>query len=432
MSGQSLPVSSKFDLRGCAMLKIVYPICCGMDVHKSFIVACIANTNSYGVTAYKSHRFSTFTKGLRELSQWLLQNNCRDVCMESTGKYWIPIYNILEPTCKIVLAHPKYVKSIRGKKTDKKDAKWIADIFKHDLVSGSFIPPTDIRQLRDLVRYRFKLTNYTTGEKNRAQNCLTVSNLKLDDVFTDVFGKASSAIIEHILENPLKKLTDVSVFRTKGMKATDVEVLAAVDGEICAEQAEKLRIIRSHMDSLSLCKLSLESLILSVAKKYLPQLNLVSTVPGIQSFSAIAIIGEIGVDMSVFPTSKQLCSWAGLTPQNNESAGKKKTTRITRAGAYIKPLLVQCANAAIASKKHPEVRNRYLALKKRRGHKKAIIAISKMLLTAIYNILKKNEPYNPELYRQSDRPPAHREVSVDEAVYILQRQGYLISAPVTT
>ena len=206
----------------------------------------------------------------------------------------------------------------------------------------------------------------------------------------------------------------------------------AVDGVMCPEQAEKLRIIRSHMDALNLAKLNLESLILSVAEKYLPQLNLVLTVPGIQSFSAIAIIGEIGVDMSVFPTSKQLCSWAGLTPQNNESAGKKKTTRINRAGAYIKPLLVQCANSAIRSKANPEVRNRYLALKKRRGHKKAIIAISRMLLTAIYNILKKNEPYNQALYHQYDRPPAHREVSVDEAVFILQQQGYLVSAPVTT
>ena len=129
------------------MLKIVYPICCGMDVHKSFLVACIAATNSQGVTTYMSKRFSTFTGDLRRCAAWLAEHNCKDVCMESTGKYWIPIYNILEPSCKIVLAHPKYVKAIRGKKTDKKDAKWIADIFKHDLVSGSFIPPADIRQL---------------------------------------------------------------------------------------------------------------------------------------------------------------------------------------------------------------------------------------------------------------------------------------------
>lgn len=409
------------------MLKIVYPICCGMDVHKSFVVACIASTNDKGVTTYKSKRFSTFTNDLRFCAKWLAENKCKDVCMESTGKYWIPIYNILEPSCNIVLAHPKYVKSIRGKKTDKKDAKWIADIFKHDLVSGSFMPPADIRQLRDLMRYHFKLTNFTTGEKNRMQNCLTVSNIKLDDVFSDVFGKASTNIIKHLLSNPSEKLTNVSDFRTKGIKATDEEILSAVDGCICVEQAEKMRIIRTHMDSIELCKLNLESLILSVSEKYLPQLNLVLTVPGIKTFSAITIISEVGVDMSVFPTSKHLCSWAGLTPQNNESAGKKKTTRISRAGAYIKPLLVQCALNAIRKKSNPEIRSRYLAIKKRRGHKKAIIAIARMLLTAIYNILKKNEPYNAELYRQADKPPVHREVSVDEAIYILQRQGYIVT-----
>ena len=412
------------------MLKIVYPICCGMDVHKSFVVACIATTNDHGVTNYKSKRFSTFTGDLRRCADWLSENNCKDVCMESTGKYWIPIYNILEHTCNIVLAHPKYVKAIRGKKTDKRDAKWIADIFKHDLVSGSFIPPADIRQLRDLVRYHWKLTNFNVGEKNRAQNCLTVSNIKLDDVFSDVFGKAASAITTRLLES--NEPFDVKPYLTKNIKKPIEQIQAAVDGEMCAEQAEKLRIIRSHMDSLELCKLNLESLILSTAEKYIPQLNLAMTAPGIQSFAAIGIISEIGVDMSVFPTSKHLCSWAGLTPQNNESAGKKKTTRISRAGAYIKPLLVQCALCAIRTKQFPEVRNRYLALKKRRGHKKAIIAIARMLLTAIYNILKWNEVYNSELYRKADRPPAHREVSVEEAVFILQRQGYLVTAPAVT
>ena len=346
--------------------------------------------------------------------------------MESTGKYWIPIYNILEITCQITLAHPKYVKAIRGKKTDTKDAQWIADLFKHGLVSGSFIPPADIRQLRDLVRYRWKLTNFATGEKNRAQNCLTVSNLKLDDVFTDVFGKTASAITDRILES--SEPFDVTPFLSKRIKAPKEKVQAAVNGTMCPEQAEKLRIIRSHMENLQLCKANLESLILETAKKYLPQLKLVMTVPGIQAYSAIGILAEIGVDMSVFPTSKHLCSWAGLTPQNNESAGKKKTTRISRAGAYIKPLLVQCALTVCRSSKHPEIKNRYLALKKRRGHKKAIIAIARMMLTAIYNILKKNEPYNPELYlRCNNTPPEHRAVSVEEAIFILQRQGYLVT-----
>ena len=295
------------------------------------------------------------------------------------------------------------------------------------MVSGSFIPSADIRQLRDLIRYRFKLTNFTTGEKNRAQNCLTVSNIKLDDVLSYVFGKAAAAITTRLLEAPSEKLTDVSSFRTKGMKATDEQILAAVDGEMCVEQTEKLRIIRSHMDGLELCKVNLESLILSVAQKYFPQLELVMTVPGIQAFAAIGIISEIGVDMSVFPTSKHLCSWAGLTPQNNESAGKKKTTRISRAGAYIKPLLVQCVLCAIRKQSNTEIRNRYNNIKKRRGRKKAIIAIARMLLTAVYNILKKNEPYNPELYARINTPPEHRTVSVEEAIFILQKQGYLVT-----
>ena len=157
-------------------LKIVYKICCGIDVHKTFVVACIASTNDKGVTSYESHRFSTYTSGLKTLLQWLLDRNCKDVCMESTGKYWIPVYNILEKICSIVLAHPKYVKAIRGKKTDKKDAKWIADLFKHDLVAGSFMPPADIRQLRDLMRYRFKLTCFKSSERIV---CRTVSRFPI-------------------------------------------------------------------------------------------------------------------------------------------------------------------------------------------------------------------------------------------------------------
>lgn len=184
------------------MLKIVYPICCEIDVHKKVLVACIASTNDKGVTTYRFTRFSTSTNGLRNLSQWLCSNSCTQVCLESTGKYWIPVYNILEATCKITLAHPKYVKAIHGKKTDKKDTKWIADLFKHDLVAASFIPPFPIRQLRDLMRYRFKLTNFSSSEKNRIQNCLTVSNIQLANVVSDTFGKSSMKIIDYLLENP--------------------------------------------------------------------------------------------------------------------------------------------------------------------------------------------------------------------------------------
>ena len=410
-------------------LKIVYQTCCGIDVHKTFVVACIATTNKQGVTTYKRHRFSTFTQGLRELLQWLLDNNCKDVCMESTGKYWIPVYNVLENDCTIVLAHPKYVKAIRGKKTDKKDAKWIADLFKHDLVAGSFMPPADIRQLRDLMRYRYKLTCFMSSEKNRLQNCLTVSNIQLASVVTDTFGKSSQKILDKILENPLDTSFDVEPLIHGSLKKKLPELELAIDGYITTEQAGKLKIIKKHFEDLESRKAELEELILALASPYQQELDLILTAPSFTNvFTAIGIISEIGVNMEAFPSAKHLCSWAGLTPTNNESAGKKKSVRVSKAGCYIKPLLVQCANAVVKSTKHPEIRNRYLRLRKRRGHKKAIIAIARMLLTALYNMLKNKEPYNAELYRKSDVLPVNREITVEQAIIMAQFQGYKIKS----
>lgn len=238
-------------LKGVPMsLKIVYKICCGVDVHKTFVVACIASTNDKGVTSYESHRFSTYTSGLKTLLQWLLKRNCKDVCMESTGKYRIPIYNILENDCSIVLAHPKYVKAIRGKKTDKKDAKWIADLFKHDLVAGSFMPPADIRQLRDLMRYRFKLTCFQSSEKNRLQNCLTVSNIQLGNVVSDTFGKSAQAILDKLLGNPADTSFDLEPLVYKSLKKKLPELRDAIDGYITPEQVGKLKVIKAHYESL--------------------------------------------------------------------------------------------------------------------------------------------------------------------------------------
>lgn len=407
-------------------LKIVYPVCCGMDVHRDFVIACIASTNGQGVTEYQSHRFSTYSGGLRNLRDWLAANHCHDVCMESTGKYWFPVHNILEASCNVVVSHPKFVKAIKGKKTDKKDAQWIADLFKHDLVRGSFIPPPDIRQLRDLCRYWCKLTSYMTGEKNRAQNCLTVSNFKLDGVFSNVFGKSASAIIDHLLEFQGEPF-DVAPFVDGRCKTPIAQIQEAVDGCFAPEQAEKLKIIRSHMDALASLKRDVESEILRIAEAYMPQINLLLTVPGIKEpMTAIRIIAEIGVDMSVFETAKHLTSWAGLTPQNNESAGKKKTTRIGKAGAYIKPLLVQIALAASRSDKYPEVKGKHLSLKKRRGGKKATIAIARRLLTAIYHMLLNGEIYDPNRYVREELPPAPRQISTEQALSMVAKMGFVI------
>ena len=222
------------------MFKIFRKNCCGLDVHKTWIYTCIGVTDANSRTEYFQARFSSFSKGLQELSLWLDKYHCMEVCMESAGRFWIPVFNILEKTCLVTLAHPKYIKPQKGNKTDRKDAKWICDLFMCDMIKPSFIPPPAIRHLRDLVRYRGKLTNMLTGEKNRAQNCLTVSNLKLDDVFADVFGKSARSITEYILAHPGEPF-DVAQFVDRRCKSPLSEIQAAVDGAVSPEQAVKLR-----------------------------------------------------------------------------------------------------------------------------------------------------------------------------------------------
>ena len=408
------------------MFKIFRKNCCGLDVHKTWIYACIGITDSNGLTSYKEARFSSFSKGLRELADWLASYSCTDVCMESAGKYWIPVFNILEKTCNVVLAHPKYTKPQKGNKTDRKDAKWICDLFMCDMIKPSFIPPSDIRQLRDLMRYREKLTNCLTGEKNRALNCLTVSNLKLDDVFSDVFGKSSRSITEYILAHP-GEYFDVSPFVDGRCKHPIEEIQAAVDGAISREQAAKLRECLDHIDELKHHRELIETEIHRLAEPYAHPLELLRTVPGFSAnpLTAIALISEIGVDMSVFPSAKHLCSWAGCCPRNDGSSGKIKSTRISRAGAYLKPLLVQVANALIKSNKHPEFKERYRRIRASRGHKKAIIAVCRMILVAVWNILSKLEPYTPCVV--ADTPaPFSKTLSLSQALNFLKLRGYII------
>jgi transposase len=409
------------------MFKIVYPICCGIDVHKTFVVATIATTNFQNITTYKTKRFSTFTKDLRDLALWLYDNQCIYVCMESTGKYWIPVYNVLESFCRVTLAHPKYVKSIRGKKTDKKDSIWIADLYKHDLVPGSFIPPADIREIRDLLRYRVKLTSFTSSEKNRVQNSLTVSNIMLSSVVSDTFGKSSMAILSHLLNHPEDKDFDFLPLLHGSMHKKKDDIAAAIDGTISEVQAGKITICLNHMDDIKGYIAQIEETALRLAAPYSAALKIIESAPGFRDFSALALFSEIGADMSKFLSAKHLCSWAGLVPSNDQSAGKKKSVRISRAGVYIKPLLVQCANAAINDKAFPHYRKRYEALKHRRGHKRAIIAIARMLLTAIYHMLKNGEFFNPALYETAQCKPGFVASSEEHAVKLLQRLGYSVT-----
>ncbi len=406
--------------------KIFRKNCCGLDVHKTWIYACIGITDTNGRTEYKQARFSSFSQGLYELAEWLAKYSCTEVCMESAGKYWIPVFNIFEKTCFVTLAHPKYTKPQKGNKTDRKDAKWICDLFMCDMIKPSFIPPPDIRQLRDLMRYRGKLTNMLTSEKNRALNCLTVSNLKLDDVFSDVFGKSSRSIINCILEHPGETF-DVAPYIDGRCKHPIEEIQAAVDGAVSREQAVKLKECLNHIDELNSHKSNIESELYRLAEPYAYSLELIRTIPGFSSdpLTAITVLSEIGADMSVFPSAKHLASWAGCCPRNDQSNFKVKSTRISKAGSCLKPLLVQIANAVIHSDKYPEFKERYRKLKARRGHKKAIIAICRMFLTAIWNILSKLEPYSSKGYLQDKLTEHSVIISKSEGLALLRKRGYI-------
>jgi transposase len=427
-----MSVHSNIFTEGLPLLKIVRKICCGIDIHKKFVVAVIGTTNDAGVTDYQTKEFKTFTDDLVRLRDWLVSSNCREVCMESTGKYWIPIFNVLESECRVFVANPKYVRGIRGNKTDKRDALWLCDLHKHGLVRNSFIPPKQIREIRDLMRYSFKLTNNASSEKNRAQNCLTVSNIMLSSVVSDTFGKSARRIIDKLLANPEDTDFDVAPLMHRGMKSTPEEISRSIQGTLTAPQASKLQTCLDHLADIRKHIISVETAAMALAAPFQHQIDLLLTLPSVtDAMTAITIIGEIGVDMSVFLSARHFCSWAGVVPANNESAGKKKSVRCARAGVYIKPLMVQLAHAVVKSKKYPYFGKRYDQIARRRGKKKAIIAIAHMLLVCIYHMLSRDEPFNPELYTTDKVPGYNRKskFSVSDAIAMIEKLGATVIMP---
>ncbi|MHA9742377.1 IS110 family RNA-guided transposase [Robinsoniella peoriensis] len=394
------------------MMRLIYPICCGLDVHKNVIVATIVSTDSSGMSEYNQKSFSTINSDILKFHNWLIENNCYHVCMESTGKYWIPIFNYLEVDIDVCLTHPKYVKAIKGKKTDKKDSKWIADLYKFDLVRCSFIPPKDFRQLRELARYRFKLVCMKSSEKNRIQNCMTVSNVGIASVLSDPFGKTATEIMSYLLEHTSESMEEKAVRKLikKGAKAKSDEIIAAIEGyNIESDQAKKLELARGHLDYLEQMITQTEVELYVRIKPYYEFVKFISTMPGMTELSSTIVLAETGVNMEIFDDAKHLCSWCGLSPANNESANKKKSVRIAIAGAYLKPMMVQCALAAIKSKKQPYFAMKYGRIKKRRGHKKAIIAIARMMMVSIYHMISEKKSFEPTDYEELMNPHNNQE-----------------------
>ena len=378
-------------------MEVIYSKACGVDVHKSFIVAVICDSTSI-TPKYLRKRFSTFNNSLIDFRNWLIENDCQNVCMESTGKYYIPVYNSLEGfISNVVVANPKWVACIKGEKDDNKDAKWIADLFKLGIVRSSFIPTKDFRILRELLRYKYKLTCMKSSEKNRFTNALTVGNCKLDMVFSDIFGKSSQSIIDIILNNNSFSDEDIINCISKKCKSSYDDILSSVNGiDFTFEQKLRIKIVEDHIDYLNNQIDKLNEIIDILIAPYESYITLLCTIPGIDRNSAISILSEIGTDMSQFKSHYRLTSWAGLAPGCNESAGKKKSVKISRAGVYLKPYLVEVAHNAVRNKEHSYYADKYNQLVKRRGKKRAIIAIARKILVAIYHMFSIGEVWNPK------------------------------------
>ena len=414
-------------------MKVVYPVCCGVDVHKAFFVATIIKTTDGIEPHYQKKRFSTYNGDITAFKDWLFANNCKDVCMESTGKYWIPVFNILEKQgVRVTIANPKWVKAVKGNKDDTKDSKWIGDLFRLGLVPGSFIPPKPIRLLREFTRYRSKLVSMRSSEKNRFQNAFTVCNVALDSIVSDMFGKSSTAITDYLISDEIYDPEHCVSLLKRSLKKKSESVLESIDGYfIEPEQKVRMRLVRSHIDYIDEAIGNVETAIDSMLVDYEGAAALLQTIPGIDRACATIIIAEIGTDMEQFETSKRICRWAGLTPGNNESAGKKKSVRITRAGVYLKPALVQAAHAAVKSNKSPYYKHKYEQIAKRRGKKRAIIAVARMILTAVFSMLSTGEIWNPCDLFKIDMPQEllekQKQKAIKQAIKLLESQGLSVS-----
>ena len=390
-------------------MEVIYPKACGVDVHKTFIVAVICDSTSI-TPKYLRKRFSTFNNDLIRFKDWLIDNDCQNVCMESTGKYYIPVYNALESyISNVVVANPKWVKAIKGEKDDNKDAKLIADLFKMGLVRSSYIPSKDFRILREFTRYRYKITNTKTSEKNRFTNALTVGNCKLDMVFTDIFGKSSQSIINIILNNDNFSDEDIINCISKKCKSSNEDILSSIGGiQFTYEQKLRINIVKDHIDYLNNQISKLNNIIDTLVAPYESYIDLLCTIPGIDRNSAIGVLSEISDGVSQFKSHYRLTSWAGLAPGCNESAGKKKSVKISRAGVYLKPYLVEIAHNAVKDKTNSYYAKKYEKISKRRGKKRAIIAIARKILVAIYHMFETGEVWNPVDLASIETPVEHR------------------------
>jgi transposase len=371
-------------------MQVVYPICCGIDVHAKMLVACLRNNGQR-----ETRTFSTMTDDLLRLRDWLVKSNCTHVAIESTGVYWKPVFNILEGSLAVVLVNPLHVKAISGHKTDIRDAERLADLLAHDLVRPSFIPPPEIRQLRELTRYREGLVREQASVYNRVIKVLESGNIKLAQVASDALGKSGRAMIAALIRGESDTAKLAGMARGK-LKRKETELRRALDGRLTDAQRFVLKGQLRRIEELEAALATVNEQIDQVFEnrpKFWHCRALLQTIPGIGQRVAEIIIAEIGVEVEAnFPTAKQLASWCGLCPGNNASGGKRKSGRTRDGNSYLRSALVQAAWAAHRSQK-TYLGAQYRRLARRISKKKAAIAVAHSLIVIAYYVLVRDRSY---------------------------------------
>lgn len=368
-------------------MNVIYERCCGMDVHKDKIVACFLSGRKKEIKS-----FSTMTSSLLELVDWLKDNQCQCTAMEATGAYWKPIYNLLEmedmPT---LVVNAQHIKAVPGRKTDVKDSEWIADLLRHGLLKGSFIPNLEQRELRELVRYRRSIIEERAREVNRIQKVLEGANIKLGSVVSDIDGRSARKMLQELVSGnqDIEAIANLAILSLRDKKEQLMEALRGFMGN---HQRLILKLMLRHIDELDAEVDALDNEIKRQLQRYEEQVKWIDQIPGVGERSAQVIIAEIGTDMSVFPSAAHLASWAGMCPGNHESAGKRKSGKTRKGSNILRSTLTECAKA-VGHTKDTYLSSQYHRIAARRGKNRATIAVGHTILTIAYHILHNKVPY---------------------------------------
>ena len=370
-------------------MEVIYERCCGIDVHKKSIVACLM------VGKKKETRtFGTMTDDIIEMMEWLSDNECEAIAMESTGVYWKPVYNLLELFglgWEIIVASARHIKTVPGRKTDVKDAEWIASLVKHGLINPSFIQNREQREIKEMVRYRKSLVEERSREMNRLEKVLEGANVKLSSVVSELTGTSSRNILYALVNDTLNKDTITDMIHYSMRDKAD-ELLRACRGKFSDTQKVLIKAMLAHIDDMTRRIEDMDDFLDGKLKEYDETLKRLQEIPGVGDRSAQVIISEIGIDMSRFPSAKHIANWVGLCPGNNESAGKKFSGKTGKGNKTLKTTLIQCAQVASRSK-DSFFKAQYDRLVVRRGAKRAKVAVAHSMLIAIYNMLKNDDKF---------------------------------------